>query len=119
MGIQFLEKLRPLVSQLQRKIDFPADQPFFEMVVIDTGQKLRAEAWTVEYRITQQLLTSRENFLADADTAARFTQIYPPEKHALKRSSKQCFPAMPGDQHCKRCSREMIHGFRRSGRTPS
>ncbi len=59
MGIEFLEKLRPLVSQLQRKIDFPADQPFFELIVIGYGPKnYGPEAWTVEYRITQQLMAS-------------------------------------------------------------
>src|SRR5262249_45644024 len=63
LGTEFLEKLRPMVSQLRRKIDFPADQPFFEMVVIGYGPKnYGAEAWTVEYRISQQLLTTRDNF---------------------------------------------------------
>jgi len=97
MGIQFLEKLRPLVSQLQRKIDFPADQPFFEMVVIGYGPKnYGPEAWTVEYRITQQLLTSRENFWQTRILRPRFTQIYPPEKHASKTLVETVFPSDAG-----------------------
>jgi hypothetical protein len=93
MGIAFLEKLRPLVSQLQRKSDFPADQPFFEMVVVGYGPKnYGPEAWTVEYRITQQLLTSRENFWQTRILRPRFTQIYPPEKHASKTLVEAVFP---------------------------
>jgi hypothetical protein len=93
MGIEFLEKLRPLVSQLQRKIDFPADQPFFELVVIGYGPKnYGPEAWTVEYRITQELLTSRENFWQTRILRPRFTQIYPPEKHAPKTLVEAVFP---------------------------
>ena len=94
MGIEFLEKLRPLVSQLQRKIDFPADQPFFELVVIGYGPKnYGPEAWTVEYRITQELLTSRENFWQTRILRPRFTQIYPPEKHAPKTLVEAVFPS--------------------------
>ena len=94
MGIEFLEKLRPLVSKLQRKIDFPADQPFFEMVVIGYGPKnYGPEAWTVEYRITQQLLTTRDNFWQTRILRPRFTQIYPPEKKAPKTLVESGFPA--------------------------
>jgi len=94
MGIEFLEKLRPLVSQLQRKIDFPADQPFFELIVIGYGPKnYGPEAWTVEYRITQQLMTSQENFWQTRILRPRFTQIYPPEKHAPKTLVEAVFPS--------------------------
>jgi hypothetical protein len=97
MGVEFLEKLRPLVSQLQRKIDFPADQPFFEMVVIGYGPRnYGPEAWTVEYRIAQQLLTSRENFWQTRILRPRFTQIYPPEKHAPKTLVETGFPSEAG-----------------------
>lgn len=93
MGTAFLEKLRPLVSQLRRKIDFPVDQPFFEMVVIGYGPKnYGPEAWTVEFRITQQLLTTRDNFWQTRILRPRFTQIYPPEKHAPKTLVEASFP---------------------------
>lgn len=85
MGTAFLEKLRPLAAQLRKKLDFPADQPIFEMVVIGFGPKgYGPEAWTVEYRITQELLTTRDNFWQTRVLRPRFTQIYPPEKHAPK-----------------------------------
>jgi len=94
MGTQFLEKLRPLVSVLRRKLDFPGDQPFFEMVVIGYGPKnYGPEAWTVEFRITQQLLTTRENYWQTRVLRPRFTQIYPPEKHAPKTLVETTFPA--------------------------
>ncbi len=94
IGVAFLEKLRPLVSQLRRKIDFPADQPFFEMVVIGFGpQNYGPEAWTVEYRITQELLSTRENYWQTRILRPRFTQIYPPEKHQPKTLVETAFPA--------------------------
>ena len=93
IGVAFLEKLRPLVSQLRRKIDFPADQPFFEMVIIGYGpQHYGAEAWTVEYRITQELLSPRDNYWQTRILRPRFTQIYPPEKHAPKTLVETSFP---------------------------
>lgn len=94
LGVAFLEKLRPLVSQLRRKIDFPADQPFFAIVVIGYGpQNYGPEAWIVEYRITQELLSSRDNYWQTKILRPRFTQIYPPEKHAPKTLVETSFPA--------------------------
>lgn len=93
MGVAFLERLRPLVAQLQRKIDFPSDQPFFEMVVIGYGPRdYGPEAWTVEYRITQEMLSTRDNFWQTRILRPRFTQIYPPEKHAPKTLVETAFP---------------------------
>jgi hypothetical protein len=96
MGTAFLEKLRPLVSQLRHKIDFPSDQPIFEMVVIGFGpERYGPEAWTVEYRITQELLTTRDDFWQTRILRPRFTQIYPPEKHAPKTLVEATFPPGP------------------------
>jgi hypothetical protein len=93
MGTAFLEKLRPLAAQLRKKLDFPADQPIFEMVVIGYGPKgYGPEVWTVEYRITQELLTTRENYWQTRVLRPRFTQIYPPEKHAPKVIVEACYP---------------------------
>ena len=96
MGVAFLERLRPLAAQLQRKIDFPTDKPFFEMVVIGYGPRdYGPEAWTVEYRITQEMLSTRDNFWQTRILRPRFTQIYPPEKHAPKTLVEAAFPADP------------------------
>jgi hypothetical protein len=94
MGTAFLEKLRPLAAQLRKKLDFPADQPIFEMVVIGYGPKgYGPEAWTVEYRITQELLTTRDNYWQTRVLRPRFTQIYPPEKHAPRVIVEVPYPA--------------------------
>lgn len=93
MGTAFLEKLRPLVSQLRHKIDFPADQPIFEMVILGYGpNNYGPEAWTAEFRITQELLTTREDFWQTRILRPRFTQIYPPEKHAPKTLVEATYP---------------------------
>jgi hypothetical protein len=93
LGTAFLEKLRPLVSQLRHKIDFPSDQPIFEMVVIGYGpNRYGPEAWTVEFRITQELLTTRDNYWQTRLLRPRFTQIYPPEKKAPKTLVEATFP---------------------------
>ena len=98
MGTAFLEKLRPLVSQLRHKIDFPPDQPIFEMIVIGYGpQNYGPEAWTVEYRITQELLTTHDNFYQTRVLRPRFTQIYPPEKHSPKTLVEAPFPPGAGN----------------------
>jgi hypothetical protein len=94
MGTAFLEKLRPLAAQLRKKLDFPSDQPIFEMVVIGYGPKgYGPEVWTVEYRITQELLTTRDNFWQTRVLRPRFTQIYPPEKHAPRVIIEASYPA--------------------------
>ena len=94
MGTAFLEKLRPLAAQLRKKLDFPADQPIFEMVVIGYGPKgYGPEVWTVEYRITQELLTTRDNYWQTRVLRPRFTQIYPPEKHAPRVIVEASYPA--------------------------
>ena len=94
MGTAFLEKLRPLAAQLRRKIDFPADQPIFEMVVIGYGpQDYGPEAWTVEFRITQELLAARDNYWQTRVLRPRFTQIYPPEKKSPKVIVEASYPS--------------------------
>ena len=94
MGVAFLERLRPLAAQLQRKVDYPTDTPFFEMVVIGYGPRdYGPEAWTVEYRITQEMLSTREDFWQTRILRPKFTQIYPPEKHAPKTLVETGFPA--------------------------
>src|SRR5438552_10348983 len=34
VGVAFLEKLRPLISQLHHKVDFSSDDPIFQLVII-------------------------------------------------------------------------------------
>lgn len=93
IGTQFLEKLRPLASQLHHKLDFPPGQPLLEMVVIGYGPKgYGPEVWTVQYMITQEQISTRGEFWQTRVSRPRFEQIYPPEKHAPKMLVESGYP---------------------------
>jgi hypothetical protein len=80
IGVAFLERLRPLVSQLQHKIDFKPDEALLEVVVIGYARDYGPEVWTLEYRIQQEEISTRGDFWQTRLLRPRFTQIYPPEK---------------------------------------
>jgi hypothetical protein len=82
IGIAYLEKLRPLVSQLHRKLDFPADEPIFQVVIIGYAPKgYGPEVWVAEYRIEQEQVATRGEYWQTRILRPRFMQLYPPEKH--------------------------------------
>jgi hypothetical protein len=85
IGVAFLERLRPLVSQLHRKIEFKPEETLFEVVVIGFApDDYGPEVWTLEYRIHQEEIATRGDFWQTRLLRPRFTQLYPPEKHAPK-----------------------------------
>ncbi len=85
IGVAFLERLRPLVSQLHHRIEFKPDEALFEVVVIGFApEDYGPEVWTVEYRIQQDEIATRGDFWQTRLLRPRFTQLYPPEKHAPK-----------------------------------
>ena len=85
IGIAFLERLRPLVSQLHHKIEFKPDEALFEVVIIGFApEDYGPEVWTLEYRIQQEEIATRGDFWQTRLLRPRFTQLYPPEKHAPK-----------------------------------
>ena len=93
IGVAFLEKLTPLAARLHHKLDFPADQPLFELVVIGFGPKdYGPEVWTMEYRMMQEMISSRGDFWQTRVLRPRFEQIYPPEKKAPKKLVETCYP---------------------------
>jgi hypothetical protein len=81
IGTAFLERLRPLVSQLHHKIDIAADEPLFEMVIIGYARDYGPEVWEVEYRVQQEQVAVRGEYLQTRILRPRFNQLYPPEKH--------------------------------------
>lgn len=94
IGAGFLEKLRPVVSRLHRKLDFPADLPLFEVVVIGYAPSdYGPEVWTIEYRIEQEEIATRGDFWQTRILRPRFTQLYPPEKHAPRTLVETRYPA--------------------------
>jgi hypothetical protein len=85
IGVAFLERLRPLVSQLHHKIEFKPDEPLFEVVIIGFApDDYGPEVWTVEYRIQQEEIATRGDFWQTRLLRPRYTQLYPPEKKAPK-----------------------------------
>jgi hypothetical protein len=94
MGVAFLEKLSPLAARLHHKLDFPQDQPLFELVIIGFGPTgYGPEVWTVEYRMTQSVIATRGDYWNTRVLRPRFTQIYPPEKRAPRTLVETCYPA--------------------------
>lgn len=98
IGVAFLERLRPLVSQLQHKIDFKPDEAIFEVVLIGFApDDYGPEVWTIEYRIEQEEIATRGDFWQTRLLRPRFTQLYPPEKHSPKTLVEVRYPnTIPG-----------------------
>ena len=92
IGVIFLEKLRPLVSQLHHKIDLKPDEPLFSIVLIGYALNYGPEVWTIDYRVEQQSISAREDFWQTKILRPRFTQLYPPEKHSPRTLVEVSFP---------------------------
>ena len=93
IGVAFLERLRPLVSQLHRKIEFKPGEAIFEVVIIGYApDDYGPEVWTLEYRIQQEEIATRGDFWQTRLLRPRFTQLYPPEKHAPKTLVEVRYP---------------------------
>ena len=94
IGVAFLERLRPLVGQLHHKIEVAADEPLFEIVVIGYAPNhYGPEAWTIEYRVQQEVVGTRGDYWQTRILRPRFTQLYPPEKHAPRTIVEARYPA--------------------------
>jgi hypothetical protein len=93
LGVIFLEKLRPLVTQLHRKIDLKPDEPLLEIVLIGYApQGYGPEVWLVEYRVEQVSISTQADYLDTHPLRPRFTQLYPPEKHEAHTLVEVHFP---------------------------
>jgi hypothetical protein len=94
IGVAILEKLRPLTAQLHHKIDLPSDEPLLEMVLIGYApNKYGPEVWTIEYRVQQEQVATRGEYWQTRVLRPRFTQLYPPEKHAPRMIVEARYPA--------------------------
>jgi hypothetical protein len=93
VGTGFLEKLRPLVSQLHHKIELKPDEPLVEIVLIGYGpQGYGAEVWQIDYRAEQQQVGASSDFWQTHILRPSFNQLYPPEKHQAKTLVEVRFP---------------------------
>jgi hypothetical protein len=94
IGVEFLETLRPLTNQLHHKIEIAGDEPVFEIVVIGFAPNhYGPEVWTVEYRVQQEQVGVRAEYWQTRILRPRFTQLYPPEKHAPRTIVEQRYPS--------------------------
>jgi hypothetical protein len=94
LGEAFLEKLRPLVAQLHHKLDFAPEEPIFQVVIIGYAPNdYGPEVWVLEYRIEQEQIAARDEYWQTRILRPRFTQIYPPEKHAPRTIVEIRYPA--------------------------
>jgi len=85
IGVAFLEKLRPLASQLHHPIDLKPDEPLFQIVLIGYAPKYYGpEIWLIEYQVEQNSAAARGEYWQTHVLRPRFTQLYPPEKHQPK-----------------------------------
>jgi hypothetical protein len=93
IGVGFLEKLRPLVSQLHHKIDLKPDEPLVEIVLIGYGpQAYGPEVWVLDYGAEQKSVSANGDFWQTNILRPKFTQLYPPEKHQPKTLVETSFP---------------------------
>jgi hypothetical protein len=93
LGVAFLERLRPLVAQLHHKLEYTSDDPLFEVVIIGYAPNdYGPEVWVAEYGIEQELLTTRGDYWQTRILRPRFTQLYPPEKHAPRTLVEVRYP---------------------------
>jgi hypothetical protein len=93
IGVAFLEKLRPLVAQLHHRLDFAPEEPIFQLVIIGYGAgNYGPEIWVVEYRMEQEMIASRGEYWQTRVLRPRFTQLYPPEKHAPRTIVESRYP---------------------------
>jgi hypothetical protein len=93
IGTGFLEKLRPLVSQLHSKFDLKPNEPLFEIVLIGYAPKLYGpEVWLIDYGAEQESVGNRVEYWQTHLLRPRFTQLYPPEKRDPRTLFEVRFP---------------------------
>jgi hypothetical protein len=93
IGTAFLEKLRPLVAQLHHKLDFAPDEPIFQLVIIGYApSEYGPEVWVVEYHMEQEMIATSGEYWQTRLLRPRFTQLYPPEKHAPRTLVESRYP---------------------------
>jgi len=85
IGVAFLEKLRPLVSQLHHPIELKPDEPLFQIVLLGYAPKgYGPEIWLIDYQVEQSSAAARGDYWQTHVLRPRFTQLYPPEKRQPK-----------------------------------
>jgi hypothetical protein len=94
IGVGFLERLRPLVSQLHNKLSFGPEEPLFELIIIGYAKDYGPEVWQVDFRIEQEDVATRgTSYFQTHIMRPRFNQLYPPEgKKSPRRLVETRYP---------------------------
>jgi hypothetical protein len=93
VGVAFLERLRPLVSQLHHKIELKPDEPLFQIILLGYAPKdYGPEVWRIDYGVEQSLVPPQNDYWQTHLLRPRFTQLYPPEKHQPRTLMEIRFP---------------------------
>jgi hypothetical protein len=94
IGVGFLERLRPLVSQLHNKLNFGPEEPIFELIIIGYARDYGPEVWQVDYRVEQEDVAARGvSYFQTRIMRPRFNQLYPPEgKKSPRRLVETRYP---------------------------
>jgi hypothetical protein len=78
IGVALLERVREVAGQLHHKINIGEDEPLIRLVLVDYVPDYGPEAWTVDYRIRQDVLAS--DYWRTRVLRPSYNQLYPPEK---------------------------------------
>jgi hypothetical protein len=90
LGLGMLEALRPLATQLHRKVEL-GEEPLLEIVLVGYVPDYGPEVWSIRYGIAQEPL--RGDYLRTRVLRPRYTQYYPPEKGQPRTLVEVHYPA--------------------------
>ena len=91
IGVGVLELLRPLVSQLHRKLDLAPNEPLVEVLLADYVENYGPEIWSLKYRIQQENLGN--DYWETHILRPAYYQLYPPEKGSARTFMEAQYPA--------------------------
>jgi hypothetical protein len=78
IGVALLERVREVAGQLHHKINIGEDVPLVRLVLVDYVPDYGPEAWTIDYRIRQDVLAN--DYWRTRVLRPSYNQLYPPEK---------------------------------------
>lgn len=91
LGLAMLEALRPMTSQLHRKVDLAEGEPLLELLLVGYLDQYGPEVWSLRYYIVQEPV--RGSYWRTRILRPRYTQLYPPEKGQPRTLMEASFPA--------------------------
>ena len=90
IGVAVLERLRVLAGQLHHKVNLGGDEPLVRVVLAGYVRDYGAEAWVLDYHITQDDLGN--GIFRTRVLRPSYDQIYPPEQGKSKTLMEVRYP---------------------------